>query len=843
MMRGRRHVFASLCSLIVVLTPLGVSAERHPIWNPGLEQSAHGRLGRGQGPATIEALRESVRPYLGLADRELRRKIGAMAGGARGEAAIRERAQATYNLALLHHLTKSSEQEETDYGHRSALLLTRYAEVFPFWDYKVCKGQCGLWTDWYHADFDTSMNLALAYDLLPRSSFDAIDESSHRDVRKLMVDIVAADLRFRMYTMNWAFFRPLGLVVFGRVLDDPELVHLGYWFLAKHLHEYYTRDGFIAEGTYSYHAQMTDRMLLSKQAFYLDGYSDPDGFVHEPFDDRWDPVRIDDFDLEATHGPALRRMKFSLRETALPDGRWPVLNETVHYDEPRAKPATNSLLLGGIGHGILARGSGSSQTQARLDFSPTLSHRHRDALNLIFFGKGREVIGGTAYRKPDRDWNISTLSHNLVVVDENQQRGNYFVDWTMAPYVPGVGRTMKRVRRQRWDPESENLHNNVLLWEPGYRGFDEVQVLEVDAADAYRGRVDRYQRLLAMVEAGEGGVYLADIFRVRGGTQYDWLLHGGHDPNRLVVNSTMEPAVGRLGELRWKEGLTTAASWQASFEHGGVSGRVLMAGRSETTIFRASGPRYQHGGLQDHLVVRRQTDAQKEEVFLAVHEVVEGEPVVKSIEELRFEGAPGTAVAMRIRLMDGADDYLIHSLDPGPNFPEHKVAGHSIRMRGRFAHIRMRDGELEWMMLNQGAELEVGGDRLVAEGKEFSQRGRIVAVERRESGASENAFIADRVLIGGESFEETTLLVRWANGWSWPYRVERIEGNRIVTSEEPGFEMRGGNVHSQYFPLEEFLGLESFPGPVSFLLSGTAIRDREGRTLKTNATTSTQSVQ
>ena len=54
-----------------------------------------------------------------------------------------------------------------------------------------------------------------------------------------------------------------------------------------------------------------------------------------------------------------------------------------------------------------------------------------------------------------------------------------------------------------------------------------------------------------------------------------------------------------------------------------------------------------------------------------------------------------------------------------------------------------------------------------------------------------------------------------------------------MTSEEPGFELKGGRVSAQYFPIEEYLGLESFPGPVSFLIAGSALRDRKGHVLDT----------
>jgi hypothetical protein len=258
-----------------------------------------------------------------------------------------------------------------------------------------------------------------------------------------------------------------------------------------------------------------------------------------------------------------------------------------------------------------------------------------------------------------------------------------------------------------------------------------------------------------------------------------------------------------------------------------------MTGRPDTTVFEGTGPRYEHGGEQDHLVVRRSADPNEEETFLAVHETHRGTGSVKAIEWLGFEGDPGTAVGLRVMLADGAEDIVVHTLDEGPKFPEHRVAGRDVRVRGRFAHIRMRGGAVEWMYLVQGSELGVGEASLSAEPGEYSHRGSVNRVERRESGDAENAFVVDRSLPSDGSLSGKTLLVKWGNGWVWAYRIERVEGSRIVTADEPGFELRGGTVSSQYFPIEEFLGLESFPGPVSFLIAGSALRDRRGHLLDT----------
>ena len=802
-------------------------AEDHPIWNPGLEQAAIKASGSSSAPVDIDELRDLVSNYLSMSDSHLRNRLSNAPGGASSDTAIRERAEATYNLALLFHLTKT-----TDYARRAAILLNRYAEVFPNWGYTVCNGFCGIWTGWYHNDFDISRHLALAYDLIAHTGvFNSIDGGAKERARNLLVRIVQADLKYPLYTFNWAYFRPLGLVIYGRVLDDPKLAHLGDWFYAKHLHELYTRDGFIAEGSYSYHRQMTARIINPIQRFYMDGYSDPPGYVHTPLDHRWDQSRIDNFDFDLLYGDAWERMAFTLRETALPNGHWPILNDTIYHGRPRANRAEESLLMGGIGHTILKGGEGEDQTQARLDFSFTVGHRHRDALHLIYFGDRTETVGGTAYRYPDRNWNTSTLSQNLVAVNGKEQKGTYYTDRTMSPYVPGLNGAdpiIRPVTRKIWDSNKENIHNNILLWEPGYRNFDEVQVVEAEATDAYRGTVDRYQRTLAMVRVQDDDYYLADIFRVRGGTQYDWLLHGGHDVNTLSVDLPMSSVSGNLGKINFKKSADTSDGWEATFDYdNGVVGQLLMAGGTGTTVFEGTAPRYQYGGSQDHLVVRRTAAATEEEVFLAVHETHTGTPAVTSVEKLTFEGNPGTATGMRVTLFNGAQDYIIHTLDEGPDYPVHRVTGTDLTVRGRFAHIRIKNGEVMWMSLSQGAELHMGGNSLVSESGDYSFRGTVMSVERRESGFNENAFVVDQPLPDTAALDGKTIILTWGNGWKWGYRIERLDGNRIITTEEPGFEYdiaNGPGIDSQYFPLQEHLGLESFPGPITYVIAGSAVQ-------------------
>jgi len=226
-----------------------------------------------------------------------------------------------------------------------------------------------------------------------------------------------------------------------------------------------------------------------------------------------------------------------------------------------------------------------------------MNHRHRDANHLIYYAHGKEVVGGTGYRVYNRGWNSSTFNQNLVTVDGQEQKGNYWLYWTESPYAPGQPR--REVRQSTFFESDENYHNNLLLWEPGYGDDKEVQVVEVDAADAYRGLVGRYQRMLAMVHTEGDDTYLIDFFRLQGGRRYDWHLHGGHTAYTLVPKLIMTPTPGSIGAGKWQninyEGITNLSramvddTWEAELNYDGVTERILMAGAVGTNVYQGEG--------------------------------------------------------------------------------------------------------------------------------------------------------------------------------------------------------------------------------------------------------------
>ncbi|MFX0195789.1 MAG: hypothetical protein ACFFCW_06680, partial [Candidatus Hodarchaeota archaeon] len=173
--------------------------------------------------------------------------------------------------------------------------------------------------------------------------------------------------------------------------------------------------------------------------------------------------------------------------------------------------------------------------------------------------------------------------------------------------------------------------------------------------------------------------------------------------------------------------------------------------------------------------------------------------------------------------------------DEGPSYPEHHVTGiNNFVIKGRFAHVRVTNGTVTWMNLLQGNYLSYNSKTLSSNDGDFSYRGMVTRVNRKAAGASENSFEVDTSLPGNGVLDGKTLIITWGNGWKWGYKIKYTSGNRIVTDDEPAFNYNGGEVDMQYFPVPEYLGLKSFPGPVSFLIPGTAIMDETGTVIDTD---------
>ncbi|WP_342088306.1 heparinase II/III domain-containing protein [Dyadobacter sp. OTU695] len=159
----------------------------------------------------------------------------------------------------------------------------------------------------------------------------------------------------------------------------------------------------------------------------------------------------------------------------------------------RALPARPSHLLAGYGMGILNNRSDAIALTFNYGFKGT--HYHWDFLNFELFANGLKMIPDLGY--PDAmneyvkevyTWSFNSVAHNTVVVDAQRQVSN----------VPGV------------------LHDFA----------DGKFARSMDASSATYPQTTAYRRNLVMVDVDSTRSYVVDFFRVAGGKQHDYALHG-----------------------------------------------------------------------------------------------------------------------------------------------------------------------------------------------------------------------------------------------------------------------------------------------------------------------------
>lgn len=840
--------FALLISFMLSFAAF-LLAEQHPIWNPtGTESEILSRY---------HGVSQRVSNYCAMGEVKLRSQINT--NGATNALNI-DMVKITYDLALLYHVTGTS-----NYAYLSALLLDQYADVFTNWPVKDNNpGYYGYWGQWFHYDLMVAHLLPVAHDLICNSgAYGAIDPGTSNKVIAFFTLALQRDLAHNIYIENPDGAHPAAFIIFGRAMDDPKLVHLGVWYYNKMIHEYYCQDGFMQEGSRAYSKSTTsslvdwfareDREPYHEALYgsYLHGYSDPDGYSHTPYEARWDTARIDSYDVTQHYGQWARMSNVLM--ITFPDAvSFPIMNDdnTNSFDTLKLKNAaavvpTESFLWTGIGHAALVYGSGTNQTQVHLDYSPGVGHQHYDANHLIIYSKQREVIGGTGYNDGNRTWNTSTKNQNLVVVNDFEQKHHYYVNILKPPYIPGSTNITPVTNKTFYD--STVVHNNTMLWEPGYRDFKEVQFIETDARSVYTNVyietaphgytnvADRYTRVLALVHIDSNDVYVADFVRVKGGWQYDWTTHGGHSLYDMTISLPMRAATGSLGYINFSNMVSTGAVCSAVLDYGPTKHKVTIVGKNGSTFYTGGAPRsITDGGCQWYFVVRRTNSISAAEDFLAVQESYTASPRVTGVSGLTFDGDSGTAIGMAVTLDNGVVDYILHTMDNGPTYAQHVAQAQSeIRLNGRAAHIRTRNGDVEWMYLVNGSSLSYGPKTLTAKNGDFGYRGYVTNVNRLEDGATENSFEVDTALPSSGWLTNKTFIVTWGNGWKWAYKIKSVVGTRVITDDEPGFRYSGDGIDMQYFPIQEYFGLKEYPGPITFIIAGSALMNNMGEIIST----------
>jgi hypothetical protein len=139
---------------------------------------------------------------------------------------------------------------------------------------------------------------------------------------------------------------------------------------------------------------------------------------------------------------------------------------------------------------MLRHGEGMDSTVLSLTFNPPGGHRHYDNLALYYADRGREMLGDHGYlaEAPMQRWVKHTFSHNLVIVDDEQQLFR-----TGRPRQPAL---------------------ELMVTSP--------RASVVEASSKVYEQCSDFRRLMVLLKGPGAQTIAVDIFRVRGGRKHDF---------------------------------------------------------------------------------------------------------------------------------------------------------------------------------------------------------------------------------------------------------------------------------------------------------------------------------
>ena len=660
---------------------------------------------------------------------------------------------------------------------------------YPYWSNRRGDG----WNGWFYSEMP--IGLAYAFDAIAASpELDRLSADLGRDVRAairgFLRDTANYARSFPPYAGNMDPSLIQGFAVIGRVIGEPELVHDALRRLQLILDLRFYPDGNWEEGAPSYHAQTVAGLRAAVQG-PLKGYSDPPGYVG-----RDDGRHLENLDI-GKDLPWLGETARALEAMTLPNGAhvgshdtWSPTTNGRALRRPPAAPMPSHLHWG-MGHAILGTGRQDTGTQLHLHFSGGYGHQHADTLNLILFAKGQELVADLGYTHTVlAPYVRGSLAHNLVVVDETDQR-------TSGTAPPADGRLVASARLGR-----------------------AVQFVEAGGEGAYPGRTRLYRRAVALVAGPNGQDYVLDVFRVVGGRRHDWVLHGSADadmslhstrPSRPHPAGLLPPGTtftlwpseygqNRQGNANLSYGLfrnlargtadDTVAVTMATADGVGVATTLL--GLAGAAVFTGELPSMRRAcedssRVLDYwrptVMVRRDGD-DLQSVFTAVHQPIDA--TTRRLAVQRLEAASDDALAVAIRVEgDGFTD--IHLCGAGPTSRWHLPAL-DLEAVGRYAFVRIVDDRLEAMGLADGAALTCRGQALGV------RPGRVVEVQSTRADEQQPerwALVVRERLAPRPADLEERVVVSFADGMTYGLHLAAIadegEGSALRLRHRPGF--------------------------------------------------------
>jgi len=379
-----------------------------------------------------------------------------------------------------------------------------------------------------------------------------------------------------------------------------------------------------------------------------------------------------------------------------------------------AEPGYDSRHLAGYGLATLQNRNREQPIAMSLFYGQFHGHSHLDKMQLDIFAQNCAMTPDFGYPEtansndPRRaGFFAHTISHNTVMVDESKQQN-------------GRGRCL------------------------AYDAGPICQYVEAQNDNVY-AQCSMYRRGVAMVEVSPDRSYFIDIFRVRGGSQHDWLVHGSHadiesnldlptprkgtlagpdveygyyyddkaladvpygSANYFTYKGSAFQFLYNVQEAPLKPDATATWRFISSGDRAvplvkaneGAYLKAFLVGENEQVYVCDGKPQQNQKGTPESVkfLVRRRTGDDLSSTFITVFEPGAHQELIKSVTRIPTDNAD--LVALRIELDSGAIHYYFNATEP--------VAETDIADGIRFAGAAYPAAQVGYLALNDRGEVE-----------------------------------------------------------------------------------------------------------------------------------------
>lgn len=355
---------------------------------------------------------------------------------------------------------------------------------------------------------------------------------------------------------------------------------------------------------------------------------------------------------------------------------------------------------------VLKAGSGETERALWLDYDAGGYHSHADGLNIGLFAFGLDLLPDFGYppvqfggwESEKAKWYTMTAAHNTVVVDGKNQTnlaGSYY-------------------ERKGFEGEPAG---RTTLWSDG----SIIKAVRAELPQAYD--IEKYERTVAMVDAGNDDFYIIDLFAVHGGNDHakmTYSCYGEMSADGLYPSDSKEYGFGTILK-DFRNDTAPKPGWYADWK---IEDRYKLNDINKEIHFRmtdlsegvsvslakawiVSGFNATEGEWIPSVMTRRMgNDSLLASEFISVIEAYCGKPVIS--RPARIEAGNGYT-AVEIKLSDGTRDLWITG-----NRQEHQCEikepdGSTIRFKGDMALLRWNpSGLLTNVSLTKSENLSVG---------------------------------------------------------------------------------------------------------------------------------------